>query len=437
MSLAFEPFELPNGVVLKNRICKAAMEENLADVDHFLAPSHELIELYRAWGKGGSALALTGHVMIDPRALGSPGALCLCDDLVDSDSVYLDRFRHMIEACKEGGAEIWLQINHPGRQTPKALGQVAKGPSAVAVDIGRLSRVMFDTPVEMTEEDIQDVIRRFARTAALAEELGAGGIEVHAAHGYLLSAFASPIANKRTDRWGGSLENRTRLVFEVVKAIKREVKSPKFGVGVKINSADFQRGGFEEQDALHVIETLNTLGVDFIEVSGGSYESPAMRGINLSSRSAQREAYFLDFAEKAAALSTVPIMCTGGIVRRKTLDQVVASGKTIAGIATAIGIMPDLPNRLERGEDPAPRLKYTTSWVLSGSVLASATTRQVNYSMERIGRGKEPCPAVWPAWALLMDQVAGLGQASKYKKVVVKYLDERDGRAVKRGNKEE
>jgi 2,4-dienoyl-CoA reductase-like NADH-dependent reductase (Old Yellow Enzyme family) len=183
----FSQLVLPNGATIANRIAKAAMEENMADADH--APSAELISLYKAWGQGGSGLIITGNVMVDARAMTGPGGVVLEDDR------HLDRFKHWADTARAGGAQVWMQINHPGRQMPASLGQPTLAPSVVALDLGALSS-QFAPPREMTEADIADVIARFVQSAVLAERAGFTGVEVHAAHGYLLSQFLSPLVEQ-------------------------------------------------------------------------------------------------------------------------------------------------------------------------------------------------------------------------------------------------
>ena len=239
----FVSLQLPNGVMLPNRLAKAAMEEGMADQDH--APSGALVRLYQTWAQGGAGLLITGNVMVDGRAMTGPGAVVL------ESLQFRERFEKWSAAARAQGAHIWMQINHPGRQVPAALGQEAIAPSAVAMQLGSFSR-QFDMPRTMTAADVQDVIARFVRTAQLAEQCGFTGVQVHAAHGYLISQFLSPLANKRTDRWGGSLENRARLLRVIVSGI-RQVVGPDFAVSVKIDSADFQRGGFDVDDAKQVV----------------------------------------------------------------------------------------------------------------------------------------------------------------------------------------
>ena len=248
----FLPLTLPNGAVIPNRIAKAAMEENMADSDH--APSEALLRLYRAWAEGEAGLILTGNVMVDARAMTGPGGVVL------EDETHLDRFKAWVAAGRAQGAQLWMQINHPGRQMPAALGQPTLAPSARALDLGAQSG-LFGLPREMVAADIAEVQQRFVRTAQLAEKAGFTGVQIHAAHGYLLSQFLSPLSNHRQDAWGGSLENRARLLLDIVRGV-RAVVAPGFAVSVKLNSADFQRGGFAFEDSLQVARWLEAEGLE-------------------------------------------------------------------------------------------------------------------------------------------------------------------------------
>lgn len=329
----FTPLVLPNGAVIPNRLSKASMEENMADYEHL--PSEDLFRLYQAWADGGAGLILTGNVMIDRRALTGPGGIVLENDKP------LDGFSKWARIGRSKGAHVWMQINHPGRQVPANLGQPTVAPSAIPLDLGALSR-MFPVPREMTEQEIDDVVQRFALTAGLAESAGFSGVEIHAAHGYLINQFLSPLSNRRTDRWGGSLENRARLLRSVVEAVRAQVR-PEFCVAVKLNSADFQRGGFDVADAHGVLNMLNALVVDLVEISGGNYEAPAMQGDARDGRTLAREAYFLEFAKEMLSTARMPLMVTGGIRRIEIVEDVLASGISIAGMGSALAIEPRLP----------------------------------------------------------------------------------------------
>lgn len=403
MSL-FSPLTLLNGAVIPNRVAKAAMEENMADDDH--APSSELISLYRAWADGEAGLIITGNVMVDARAMTGPSGVVLEDDR------HLGRFRAWAEASRAGGAQVWMQINHPGRQMPADLRQETLAPSAISLDLGAQSRI-FPVPREMTESDIAEVERRFVTTAVLAERAGFAGVEIHAAHGYLLSQFLSPLVNHRKDRWGGSLENRARLLLDIVRGVRAAV-SPGFAVSVKLNSADFQRGGFSPEDARAVVQMLGSLGVDLVELSGGSYEAPAMMGAARDDRTLAREAYFLEFAREIAGVATMPLMVTGGIRRREVAEKVIGSGVAMAGIATALAIEPNLPRNWRLGKTDAPALKPIT-WK-NKPIASSAHMAAVRYQLVRLSRRSRTAPNVSPVWALMTSLISAKCSARQYRR---------------------
>ncbi|EYS83312.1 2,4-dienoyl-CoA reductase [Cupriavidus sp. SK-4] len=400
----FTPLALPNGAVIPNRLAKAAMEENMADADH--APSDALLRLYDAWANGMAGLILTGNVMVDHRAMTGPNGVVLEDD------THLDRFRRWARTARAGGAHAWMQINHPGRQMPAALGQTTLAPSAVPIDLGALSK-QFPVPREMTEQDIADVQQRFTRSAQLAERSGFTGVQIHAAHGYLLSQFLSPLTNKRQDQWGGSIENRARLLLDIVRSVRSAV-SPRFAVSVKLNSADFQRGGFSADDAKRVVEMLNPLNVDLIELSGGSYEAPAMQGQARDGRTLAREAYFLEFARDIASVARMPLMVTGGIRRRAVAEEVIDSGIAMAGIATALSIDPNLPRNWHAGKNNAPALRSIT-W--KNKTLGSlANMAVVKFQLKRLSEGRVTDPRISPLRALLLQQLSTSCQTRRYRR---------------------
>ena len=402
----FSELALPNGSRIPNRLAKAAMEENMADADQ--APSEALMRLYQAWADGGAGLLITGNVMVDGRAMTGPGGVVL------EDASQLDKFQRWARVGRSRGAQFWLQINHPGRQMPANLGQPTWAPSAVALDLGKMSK-HFNPPQAMTQEVIEEVIRRFARTAELAEQAGFTGVEIHAAHGYLLSQFLSPLSNRRTDAWGGPLENRARLLLEVVKAV-RAVVSPGFAVAVKLNSADFQRGGFSADDAREVVQMLNPLGVDLVELSGGSYEAPAMQGQARDGRTLAREAYFVEFARDIRAVSSMPVMVTGGVRRLPVAEQVVGSGVDMVGMGTALAIDPMLPRDWRAGQDSAPALR-PIAW--KNKALASlANMATVKFQLQQLSRGRRTDPTVSPLRALIGQQLSNACRVRQYQRWV-------------------
>ncbi|MCY1355030.1 NADH oxidase [compost metagenome] len=406
MSTLFQPLRLPNGQVIPNRIAKAAMEENLADADH--APGDALIRLYRTWAEGGAGLIITGNVMVDRHALTGPAGVVLENDR------HLARFSAWAQACRSRGAQAWLQINHPGRQLMADLGQPALGPSAVAVNIPGLEK-LFAQPRALSELEIERMIQRYVTTAVLAERAGFTGVQIHAAHGYLFSQFLSPLANRRTDQWGGSLANRARILLRTVAAVRAQV-APQFCVAVKLNSADFQRGGFAAEDAVAVVRLLNEQAVDLVELSGGSYESPAMQGQTRDGSSLAREAYFLEFAERIAAVARMPLMVTGGIRRRAVAERVLEGPVAMLGMATALAVDPNLPRRWQAGEDAAVA-PIVVAW--NNKAFASAATQSiVKKQLTLLSRGKPAKPGVSPLLALLGNQLKTRRQARDYRRWV-------------------
>ncbi|MFI5537102.1 NADH:flavin oxidoreductase/NADH oxidase family protein [Nocardia sp. NPDC051900] len=392
-SPVFAPFTLPNGSVVANRLAKAAMEENMAASGQL--PDESLFRLYRRWSRGGVGLIITGNVMVHAEALTGPGGVVL-----DAQSP-LEPFRRWAVAAKSGGARVWMQINHPGRQVRADMPGVAWAPSAIRVDVGKNSK-RFADPVEMTPRQIEETVQRFAETARRAEAAGFDGVEIHAAHGYLLSQFLSPLTNRRADQWGGSLENRARLLLDIVRAVRAAVASG-FAVAVKLNSADFQRGGFDADDAATVLAMLAPLGVDLVELSGGSYEAPAMTGQASDQRTRAREAYFLSLAEELATTSPLPLMLTGGVLRRPVAEEVLAGGIDLVGMGSALAVDPDLPNRWRRDADA--KVELTPVEIKDKAVASAASMARVRQQLRRLGAGRRARPGINPKVALLHETV--------------------------------
>jgi 2,4-dienoyl-CoA reductase-like NADH-dependent reductase (Old Yellow Enzyme family) len=391
--MLFTPLTLPNGSTLPNRLAKAAMEEGMADVGQL--PGMAIQRLYQRWAQGGAGLLITGNVMVDSRALTGPATVVL-----EADTP-LAPFEAWAKAARQHGAQVWMQISHPGRQVMANMRGLAWAPSAVALDLGKHSK-LFAQPVAMDPADIAEVIARFADTAHAAEKAGFNGVQIHAAHGYLISQFLSPLTNRRDDEWGGSLEHRARLLLEVVGAVRSRV-SAGFSVAVKLNSADFQRGGFSDEDARQVVSMLNELAVDLIELSGGSYESPAMQGRTADGRTLAREAYFLEFAADLAKVARMPLMTTGGITRPAIADQVLASGIAVVGMATAFSVVPDLPQQWRNGHPTtasAPAINWKDKTL--GSIATMALVRR---RMRALGAGTGIEGKLNPLFTLLMDQL--------------------------------
>lgn len=336
------PLTLPSGRVVKNRIAKAAMSEGLATLEG--APTEDLTRLYRRFAEGGAGMIITGNVVVDARYLERPG------NVIVEDETHLEALRRMAAAANEHGALSVVQVSHPGRQTNRFVHGHPVAPSE-----GAAVKVLqsFAPPRALTEPEVLDVIARFVRTSLVLEQAGFGGVQIHAAHGYLLSQFLSPLTNRRTDAWGGSLEGRARVLLEIVRQVRARAAKG-FVVGVKVNSADFQRGGFDDGEAMEVLRMLAREGVDFVEISGGNYESPALLFGNdegASERTVAREAYFLEFAERAREVTRVPLMVTGGFRTLAGMNAAVESGAAaLVGLARPLALDPALPRQLLAGE---------------------------------------------------------------------------------------
>ncbi len=351
-----EPLTLPCGAILPNRLAKAAMTEGLADI--YGRPTGELDRLYLAWSEGGAGMLLSGNIQIDGDHLERPGNVII-DREPDADGIRA--LSHLAAAATRGGNHFWAQISHAGRQTQKMVNPRPKAPSAVKLG---LPGGQFGQPVALSEEEILNLIGRFGTAARVCRDAGFTGVQIHAAHGYLLSQFLSPRANRRDDRWGGSLENRARMLLFAVNSVRAQV-GPDFPISVKLNSADFQRGGFAFEDSLAVARWLQDAGVDLIEISGGSYEQPKMMDMagmeeaeaqNVPTSTLQREAYFIDFAKAMRAEITVPLMVTGGFRTRSAMEQALKQGAAdVIGLGRPLCYMPDGPKRLLRGMEMLPR----------------------------------------------------------------------------------
>lgn len=384
-----QPFTLPCGATLGNRFAKAALSEQLGTRAN--APGDDLVRLYQRWSESGAGLLVTGNVMVDRSALGEPRNVVL-DDERDAEA-----FSRWAQAAKGNGTQAWMQINHPGRQSPRTLSRRPVAPSAVPV---KGTGGVFAAPRELTGTEIETLIQRFARTAGLAVRVGFTGVQIHGAHGYLVSQFLSPLVNQRTDGWGGSPEQRRRFLLDIVRATRAEIGAST-PLSVKLNSADFQRGGLTEDESLDVVLALAEEGVDLLEISGGTYESAVMMGVTGQVRESTRarEAYFLAYARRVREHSSIPLMLTGGFRTSQGMADAIDSGAVdIVGLGRPMVLEPDLPRRLLAGAATGSEAKPRRSGIrkLDGLTEIVWHTEQ----LWRIGRGRSPKPRRHPLLAL-------------------------------------
>ena len=357
-----QPLTLPCGAVVPNRMCKAAMTEGLAHPDG--TASAELERLYGIWSDGGSGILLSGNIQVDGDHLERPGNV-IVDSALSNDA--FAALQRMAAAGTRNGNHLWAQISHAGRQTQKIVNPAPKAPSAVRL---RLPQNQFGEPVALTAEEIESIVERFVNCAVTCKEAGFTGVQFHSAHGYLLSQFLSPLTNQREDEWGGTLENRARALIAIVTKT-REVLGADFPISVKLNSADFQKGGFDFDDSLTVAKWLADAGVDLLEISGGTYEQPRLLNLDgvepieeqsIARSTLAREAYFVDFAKAMREELYIPIMVTGGLRRREVMNHVLETGGAdMIGLGRPLCVDADGPNRLLNGEDELARYEDNLS----------------------------------------------------------------------------
>jgi len=354
------PLRLACGAVLPNRLCKAAMTEGVADEWLRATPRHET--LYRTWSEGGAGLLLTGNVQVDRTDLERPGNVAL--DVSEPRTVSAEARARLARWARAGtvaGNHLWMQLSHAGRQSPRYVTRRPRAPSAVQLELlGNYAR-----PRALTEPEILALVGRFAAAAAIAREAGFTGVQVHGAHGYLISEFLSPVTNLRTDAWGGSLENRARFLLETVRAVRRAV-GPDYPVAVKLNSDDFRKGGFSHAECLQVVQWLNEESLDLLEISGGTYEQPRLIGaegratdaVPVRPSTRAREAYFLDYAAAIRKVASMPLMVTGGFRTRAAMEAALQEDCDVIGLGRPLCWQPDLPRRLlAREADQVARIE--------------------------------------------------------------------------------
>jgi 2,4-dienoyl-CoA reductase-like NADH-dependent reductase (Old Yellow Enzyme family) len=319
--------------------------------------------------------------MIDRRALGEPGNVVL------EDEKHQETFGRWARAAQADGAQAWVQLNHPGRQAPRTATKEPVAPSAVPLEgMGPA----FAPPRALEEREIHEIVARFARSAKLAVDAGFAGVQVHGAHGYLVSQFLSPRVNLRTDGWGGTPEKRRRFLIEVIRAVRASIGEKK-SLGLKLNSADFQKGGFSEEESMDVVRTLGDEKVDLLEISGGTYEQTAMWQSKRES-TRKREAFFLEYAEKVRQVARMPLLLTGGFRTVAGMSEAITSGAVdVVGLARPLAVEPDLARRIIGGQtERALEIELATGIKSLDSFLEASWYQQ---QMQRMARGEKPDPA--------------------------------------------
>ena len=398
-NLLFTPITLPNGTTIKNRFFKSAMSEGMGTRD--FQPKKNIATLYKRWAEGGTGLIITGNIMVDPKGTAEPG------NIVFDKNSNMEILKNWANQGQQHGAKIMVQLNHPGKQVPKTIAKETVAPSAVP--LGNGLNKLFSTPRALTTSEVEELVQKFVTSAKVAKEAGFSGVQIHAAHDYLISQFLSPHDNRRTDKYGGSLENRMRFLKEIYLGMREELGKD-FTIGIKINSTDFKEDGLTEEDSLKTIIELANLGLDFVEISGGTYERPAMMGATSKSTN---QVFFAEYSKKLKQKIEIPVVVTGGIRSINAMNTLLNDSTTdFIGIARPLTIDPNIPNKIKQGTYTIVETTRVSTGVKKLDKIFGSLLGIVYYQvlMQNIAKGKEP-KATKNAWPSLIQAVYNQGLA--------------------------
>ena len=398
-NLLFTPITLPNGTTIKNRFFKSAMSEGMGTKN--FQPKRNIATLYKRWAEGGTGLIITGNIMVDPKGTAEPG------NIVFNKNSNMEILKDWAKQGQQHGAKVMVQLNHPGKQAPKTIAKETVAPSAVP--LGNGLNKLFSTPRALTTSEVEELVQKFVTSAKVAKEAGFSGVQIHAAHGYLISQFLSPHDNRRTDKYGGSLENRMRFLKEIYLGM-REKLGKDFPIGIKINSTDFKEDGLTEEDSLKTIVELANLGLDFVEISGGTYERPAMMGATSKSTN---QVFFAEYSKKLKQKIDIPVIVTGGIRSINAMNTLLNDNTTdFIGIARPLTIDPNIPNKIKQGTYTIVETTRVSTGVKKLDKIFGSLLGIVYYQvlMQNIAKGKEP-KATKNAWPSLIQAVYNQGLA--------------------------
>ena len=398
-NLLFTPITLPNGTTIKNRFFKSAMSEGMGTRE--FQPKKNIATLYKRWAEGGTGLIITGNIMVDPKGTAEPG------NIVFDKNSNMEILKNWANQGQQHGAKVMVQLNHPGKQAPKTVSKQTVAPSAVP--LGNGLNKLFSTPRALTTSEVEELVQKFVTSAKVAKEAGFSGVQIHAAHGYLISQFLSPHDNRRTDKYGGSLENRMRFLKEIYLGMREELGKD-FTIGIKINSTDFKEDGLTEEDSLKTIIELANLGLDFVEISGGTYERPAMMGATSKSTN---QVFFAEYSKKLKQKIEIPVVVTGGIRSINAMNTLLNDNTTdFIGIARPLTIDPNIPNKIKQGTYTIVETTRVSTGVKKLDKIFGSLLGIVYYQvlMQNIAKGKEP-KATKNAWPSLIQAVYNQGLA--------------------------
>lgn len=337
--ILFEPFAF-SGLRLGNRIVRSATYEKRADEDGFVTEA--LIRLYEELARGGSGLIITGNALVHPSGRTVPQMLSIHSDM------YIEGLRRLTDAVHFLGGAIAMQIVHGGRQSMPILlgGAPSLAPSEV---LEPNFKVM---PKAMTDSEIWEMVEAFGDSALRVRLSGFDAVQIHGAHGYLVSQFLSPYTNRRDDYWGGDAERRFHFVEEVFKSMRKAVGED-FPILIKMNADDFLPGGITPAEALGAALRLEAMGLDAVEVSGGMMES-ALKPARTEISGPEKEAYFREEGRLFKRGLKIPVMLVGGMRTRAVMEDVLGKGEAdLISLSRPLIREPDLPNLMKEGKEAA------------------------------------------------------------------------------------
>jgi 2,4-dienoyl-CoA reductase-like NADH-dependent reductase (Old Yellow Enzyme family) len=340
MTALFDPVVI-NGMVLPNRLMRSATWEGMCDPDG--RPTQRLIDYYRQLARGGVGLIVTGYTFVSREGKQLPGTMGIHSD------DFAEEMRTLAGTVHGEGAKLCMQLVHTGGQTDsRTAGQRPLAPSAVKVD------QFPEQPEELSKVEIARLVAAFADGAGRARAYGFDAVQLHAAHGYLINQFLSPLTNRRNDEYGGAIENRCRFLLEVYRAVRKAVGND-FPVMIKLNGCDNLAGGLSNEDAMHAARALAAEGIDAIEVSGGTPASGSHTPVRTKIDTTEQEGYNLALAKGIKAAAGCQVWSVGGFRSLDVIQQAIADG--IDGIALSRPFIwePDLARRWQAGDSARAR----------------------------------------------------------------------------------
>ncbi|UZJ53601.1 hypothetical protein CBS101457_002921 [Exobasidium rhododendri] len=439
---------LPCGAVLPGRTVKCPMQETLAVPPLCIPPVEEFKKLYSRWARGRFGLILTGQVQVDINHLSTPTDVAIASDTL-TDASKLNAWKSWASTAQAHGTPSIVQLAHPGKKGHRAYrakGMPSQAPSAINVNVGpgrandMMRKMAFGDASSMSEEEIDVFVEKWIYACRVVKEAGWAGVGIHGAHGFLLSEFLSPLANQRTDRYGGSPNGRMELMKRLVRETRAHCPPPMI-VQVKVNSADFAQGGLDEDEALDQVRWLIQCGdVDIVEISGGNGEATSAKTSPLISSFAkmnvkgtynnthkaastlERESYFTKFGQRIRDEIDNPhgvaIQLSGGFRTRLGMASSVANGAcALVGLGRTAVLEPELPAQkllnpaVSDADAVSNGWNFKGTWIMRWLPLPSAIKGSLGLSwyymqQRRMGRGLEADPELDMALTIFNESIA-------------------------------